>query len=1639
MAVAVLAATCSGGFAQSPPAPEEIWASATNETDFTAEWSAVAEAAEYRLDASLSSNFLSAAAATNVIFRETMGTVMATTAIATYEANNGFDNDGYTMSSAGAAGAADVRLTSSSTNYFDPVGNAASGAANVYFTASGDRGFGIAGIDTRGYSELWLSFGYRKEVSSPLMTFDLQYSTNGGALWTAIAVSNLPATGTGVGWYMVSNLSLSAGAAGVSNLSLRWVKTGSTAGRLDDVLLRGKTAASNECLPGYSGRTVAGTSETVTGLTAGATCYFRACAVSATETGAYSAVAYVTTISNVPPSAPVFDELGAQSAVAGIEIVFTVGATGYPAPVLALESASAAGEHAFDPATGALSYTPAPEDEGTQTFAFTASNETGVATQTVDVAVYLPAAPEFAPLGAQSATSGMALAFTVVATGKPDPALSLQETTASSGSYSFAASTGGLTYVPPAADIGTNVFIFLASNCVGTATQAVEVAVARRTNGVPAQSLLISEYLEGTGNNKAIEIFNGTEAAVNLGSGGYGLRLFMNGATTATSIALSGILATGEVFVVAHADADAAILAQADLTGTTLSFNGNDVVALAQNGSLLDVVGTIGDAADFAKDVTLVRKSTVCEGNLTFTPTEWEVYGADTKSYLGSHTFTGGTGVRPAMQPIPAQSVQVGSNLDVTVSAAEPDGDEVSFACASAADAATWSLEPATGVFRFTPVLTQVGTVRFEFTATDKDGTSSPAAMTATVSAVAGTPGVSFGSLRLVGAEGEGGGLVLPVALTAAADATVQVAIAGTALPDEDFVCSATTLVFSAEGVLTQEMTFAVVDDLLPEGPESARLTLVPVAGAMAGTNAAAALFIRDNDAFSIVTANLSSGDGPVYEEYGTRILEALAPDVALIQEFLVPSGTTYRDWVDAHFGTNYEYFVESTAGDGGSALPGGIVSRWPLRAAGEWEDVHATTRDIVWATIDLPGSRDLHVVGGHFKTDAGYESNRVAEAQLVTNQVAEAGWTWTDYLLVGGDLNLQVRTEAVVRVLGNIVSDAHKPADQAGNQNTSINRNFPYDYLLPNGILEARHRSVNLYGCTFADGAVFDTRTAWTNGVPAPALATDSGAYRMEHMALAKVFEFDDRRVPPQAFAAAPGGETQIDVSWTGNSDGDAVIVAWNRNGQFSKPSGEAPAPGESFAGGTVLCRGAVSPQPHEGLDECGTYFYKAWSYSGTNYSEGVEASAETSAPDAPVSVWASETNGADFALAWNTNSRSSQFLLDVATDPDFQVSEDELGDYRVDLEGEGETKGTYDAGTVSLSGRVWSMTEAMIGIEASDWKNGLRSARLRGTPTSLMAMAEDLTNGLGRVTFLYRRFGTDGQVDWRVEYSPNGGASWTAVGADFRAPSNDVVQVFSNDVQATGAVRIRIRPVTGELANRRLNVDDLVLTTYPRASAGFFYVPGYSNRLVDGTAQVVTGLAANATYYFRLRTMDGPCVGAYSTTGAVTTRAAPTAQTIDFPPIADQRPTNVVVLSATASSGLPVDFAVIEGPASIGPGQELTFVGTGSVCVVASQAGNGDWSAAPEVTNCFLVYEPVPPPLPQIGGVVSSAADGVLSVVVDSQTGRTYMLQFATNLLEVPVSWWPADAKEGTGESLQLDDGEPQDDKRYYRVTIP
>lgn len=168
----------------------------------------------------------------------------------------------------------------------------------------------------------------------------------------------------------------------------------------------------------------------------------------------------------------------------------------------------------------------------------------------------------------------------------------------------------------------------------------------------------------------------------------------------------------------------------------------------------------------------------------------------------------------------------------------------------------------------------------------------------------------------------------------------------------------------------------------------------------------------------------------------------------------------------------------------------------------------------------------------------------------------------------------------------------------------------------------------------------------------------------------------------------------------------------------------------------------------------------------------------------------------------------------------------------YVVNFEGSTETKTSYASGTVNLSGVNWDMTESLIGNSTSDWKNGTKSARMRGYAASSMTMLADNATGLGILSFQYRRYGTDAQVDWKAEYSTDGGANWTQVGAAFTAPASDVVQNFSETVNVAGNVRVRIKRATESgAANARLNIDDITLTDYTGGSTPVIIVAGSLN----------------------------------------------------------------------------------------------------------------------------------------------------------------------------------------------------------------
>src|SRR5690606_32158390 len=153
------------------------------------------------------------------------------------------------------------------------------------------------------------------------------------------------------------------------------------------------------------------------------------------------------------------------------------------------------------------------------------------------------------------------------------------------------------------------------------------------------------EYIEGSSFNKAIEIYNGSGAELDLST--FTLELYSNGAATASqSVVLSGTLAAGDVFVAAHGSADLAILAVADLiNNSVINFNGDDAIVLRSHGAVVDAFGQSGvdpgsQWPGGSQNDTLRRKDSVTTGDNDATDAfdasiEWDILPEDTFDGLG--------------------------------------------------------------------------------------------------------------------------------------------------------------------------------------------------------------------------------------------------------------------------------------------------------------------------------------------------------------------------------------------------------------------------------------------------------------------------------------------------------------------------------------------------------------------------------------------------------------------------------------------------------------------------------------------------------------------------------------------------------------------------------------------------------------------------------------------------------------------------------------------------------------------------------------------------------------------------------------------------------------------------------------------
>lgn len=125
---------------------------------------------------------------------------------------------------------------------------------------------------------------------------------------------------------------------------------------------------------------------------------------------------------------------------------------------------------------------------------------------------------------------------------------------------------------------------------------------------VTYSDLIISEYVDGTSNNKALEIYNGTGADVDLSA--YSLMKQTNGGGEyKNEQKLEGTLANGKTFVLVNSQASDELKAVGNMESSITSFNGNDAVALFKAGTKIDEVGVFngGESNMWGEDVTLRR------------------------------------------------------------------------------------------------------------------------------------------------------------------------------------------------------------------------------------------------------------------------------------------------------------------------------------------------------------------------------------------------------------------------------------------------------------------------------------------------------------------------------------------------------------------------------------------------------------------------------------------------------------------------------------------------------------------------------------------------------------------------------------------------------------------------------------------------------------------------------------------------------------------------------------------------------------------------------------------------------------------------------------------------------------------------
>ena len=498
-----------------------------------------------------------------------------------------------------------------------------------------------------------------------------------------------------------------------------------------------------------------------------------------------------------------------------------------------------------------------------------------------------------------------------------------------------------------------------------------------------------------------------------------------------------------------------------------------------------------------------------------------------------------------------------------------------------------------------------------------------------------------------------------------------------------------------------------------------------------------------------------------------------------------------------------------------------------------------------------------------------------------------------------------------------------------------------------------------------------------------------------------------------------------EIDLTWSKNAQShNVMIVRKAAAASWTEPTqGTAYSVSASLGSGTVIYNGsAESVSDTSGLAYNATYDYKFYSVNNDYYSAGVTSAPVTTAvcePSAPTGLAVSGRTDDGFTVSWTASAKATEYRLDISGDSDFQAPPDLATDLFISEYIEGSSNEKYieifngTGADVDLSGYA-------LLLYANGGTSTTASNTLSGTLTNLGTVVyrnTSATNTIATISSSVNFNGDDALALWK-----RSSASYVDI---FGRIGEDPGTAWSSGSHSTldktlvrkSSVRggILVNPASGFPTLESEwdvyaigNQDDLGKHTFSGGSGSPLYVAGYSNLVVSGTSQAVTGLDPDTAYYIRVRAenSNGPCVSENSATfDTITIAAEPTihAENVVFSSVVGTR------MNISWTSGNGSNRIVVMREAA-----DVTWSPTDGVAIAAADVNTNFTTAVDQGDGNKIVYN---------GSGTTVGVSGLSTVTV--YYVRVYEYNGASDTPVEPASVDGAKTRSSIS-TLALDEGE-------------